>query len=399
MPISQKIRNFSVQSSWIRKMFEEGMKLKAQKGAENVFDFTLGNPNLEPPGEFRAALVQAASDPAAGKHAYMPNAGIMESRQAIAAWLSGVHDVPLNGSNIVITCGAGGGLNVVLKTLLDPGDEVLFPAPFFVEYRFYADNHGGVGKPVPSRDDFSLDLDAFEGAVTEKTKAVIVNSPNNPTGKVLDRASLEGLAGLLREKSRKFGKEIYLISDEPYRDIVYDDVEIPSILRLYENSFVVSSYSKDLSIPGERIGYIAANPGLTALPETMDGLVLCNRILGFVNAPALMQRVIARIQGIKVDAGIYKKKRDLLCAGLAEAGYDFVVPEGAFYLFPRSPVADDVEFTRALQEENILVVPGSGFGGPGHIRIAYCVADAVIEKALPGFGRVMKKYRTRPWVE
>jgi len=393
MAISRKIRDFSAQSSWIRKMFEQGIKLKAEKGADNVFDFTLGNPNLEPPERFKQTLVEVASDPAPGGHAYMPNAGIMAAREAIASYLSGVHDVKLSGGHIVITCGAGGGLNVVLKTLLDTGDEVLFPAPFFVEYKFYADNHEGTGIPVPSRGDFSLDLDAFESAITNRTKAVIVNSPNNPSGKVLSGESLQGLAGLLRRKSQEFGKELYIISDEPYRDIVYDGVEVPSVLKLYENSFVVSSYSKDLSIPGERIGYIAANPGICKLQDTMDGLVLCNRILGFVNAPALMQRVIARIQGVKVDAGVYKRKRDLLCKGLAGCGYDFVTPEGAFYLFPKSPIADDVAFTRSLLEENILVVPGSGFGGPGHIRIAYCVADSVIEKAIPGFGRVMKKYR------
>jgi aspartate aminotransferase len=399
MAISRKIRDFSAQSSWIRKMFEEGIKLKAEKGADNVFDFTLGNPNLEPPEKFKKTLIEVASDPAPGGHAYMPNAGIMATREAIAGYLSQVHSVKLSGANIIITCGAGGGLNVVLKTLLNYGDEVLYPAPFFVEYRFYADNHGGVGIPVRSKDDFSLDLEAFESAMTNRTKAIIINSPNNPTGKVLSRESLKDLADLLRRKSQEFGKEIYIISDEPYRDIVYDNVEIPSILMIYENSFVVSSYSKDLSIPGERIGYIAANPGMTKLQDTMDGLVLCNRILGFVNAPALMQRVIGKIQGVKVDAGIYKRKRDLFCKGLAECGYDLIVPEGAFYLFPRSPIADDVEFTRALLEENILVVPGSGFGGPGHIRIAYCVADSVIEKAIPGFRRVMKKYQAKPWVE
>lgn len=395
MAISRKIRDFSAQSSWIRKMFEEGIKLKAEKGADNVFDFTLGNPNLEPPEKFKKTLIEVASDPTPGGHAYMPNAGIPSTREAIAGYLSQVHSVKLSGGNVVITCGAGGGLNVALKTLLNYGDEVLYPAPYFVEYRFYADNHGGIGIPVRSRHDFSLDLEAFESAITNRTKAIIINSPNNPTGKVLSRECLQGLADLLRHKSQEFGKDIYIISDEPYRDIVYD-VEVPSILGIYENSFVVSSYSKDLSIPGERIGYIAANPALSKLQDTMDGLVLCNRILGFVNAPALMQRVIGKIQGVKVDAGIYKRKRDLLCHGLAESGYDFVVPEGAFYLFPRSPIADDVEFTRALLEENILVVPGSGFGGPGHIRIAYCVADSVIEKAIPGFRRVMKKYQARP---
>jgi len=392
MPISKKIRDFATQSSWIRKMFEQGLKLKAEKGADNVFDFTLGNPNLEPPEQFKATLLEVASDRSPGGHAYMPNAGITSTREAVARYLSGVHSLDLSSANIIITCGAGGAINVVLKTLLDPGDEVLFPSPFFVEYKFYVDNHGGVPRPVMSRDDFSLDLEGFGRAVSEKTKAVLINSPNNPTGKVYSRESLEALAGLLERKSREYGKEIYLISDEPYRDIVYDNVEIPSVLKLYANSFAVSSYSKDLSIPGERLGYIAVNPGIANFSETLDGLVLCNRILGYVNAPALMQRVVERIQGVKVDAGIYQRKRDLFCKGLIAQGYELHIPEGAFYLFPKSPIPDDVEFTRALLEENILVVPGSGFGGPGHIRIAYCVTDSSIEKALPGFGRVLKKY-------
>ncbi len=292
-----------------------------------------------------------------------------------------------------MTCGAGGALNVIMKTLLDPGDEVLFPAPFFVEYRFYADNHAGVAKAVRSKADFSLDIDAFGEMISDKTKVVLINSPNNPTGKVYDRSSMDALAALLRAKSKAFGREIYLVSDEPYRDIAFDGVEVPSVLQVYDNSIVASSYSKDISIPGERIGYIAANPAIASLSELMEGLVLCNRILGFVNAPALMQRVVARIQGVKVDADIYKRKRDLLCKGLAALGYEFSLPQGAFYLFPRSPIPDDVEFTRVLQQENVLTVPGSGFGGPGHFRIAYCTDDSIIERAMPGFERAIKKYK------
>lgn len=393
MAIAKKILDFSSQASWIRRMFEDGLKLKAKFGSENVYDFTLGNPDLEPPGRFREVLLEVAADSSAGKHAYMPNAGYPETRKAVASFLSGVHSITLSTGNIIMTCGAGGALNVIMKTLLDPGDEVLFPAPFFVEYRFYADNHAGVAKAVRSKADFSLDIDAFGEMISDKTKVVLINSPNNPTGKVYDRSSMDALAALLRAKSKAFGREIYLVSDEPYRDIAFDGVEVPSVLQVYDNSIVASSYSKDISIPGERIGYIAANPAIASLSELMEGLVLCNRILGFVNAPALMQRVVARIQGVKVDADIYKRKRDLLCKGLAALGYEFSLPQGAFYLFPRSPIPDDVEFTRVLQQENVLTVPGSGFGGPGHFRIAYCTDDSIIERAMPGFERAIKKYK------
>ncbi len=393
MAIAEKIQGFITQSSWIRKMFEEGIQLKREFGAENVFDFSLGNPNVEPPEELRQVLRETVTADIPGKHAYMPNAGYPETRKAVAGYLSSEHSLDISEDHIVMTVGAGGALNVIFKTLLDPGDEVLIPAPYFVEYRFYVDNGGGVTRVVPTRDDFSLNPEAIEAGITARTKAVLINSPNNPTGKVYPREDLRTLAEILVRKSRQHGRPIYLVSDEPYRDIVYDGIRVPSVLKAYANSLMAFSYSKSLSLSGERIGYIAVQPACDSLPEIMAGLVLCNRMLGFVNAPALMQRLVARLQGLSVDAEIYRKKRDLLCEGLASVGYEVSKPEGAFYLFMKTPVDDDIAFARALQGERILTVPGSGFGGPGHIRIAYCVADETIRNALPGFGRVWEKVK------
>jgi aspartate aminotransferase len=394
MTISRKINGFISQASWIRKMFEEGVLLKKQYGADQVFDFSLGNPNVEPPASFKQHLARIASEGAAGRHAYMPNAGYPETRTAVAAHLGARHGLPFTADHIVMTCGAGGALNVILKALLDPGDEVLTPAPFFVEYRFYADNAGGILKTVPTKEDFSLDLAAMAQAVDDKTKVVLINSPNNPTGKVYDEAAIRGLAALLKEKGKKSGKTIYLVSDEPYSDIVYDGIRVPSVMKAYSESIIATSYSKSLSLPGERIGYIAVNPQISDMEQMLGGLVLCNRILGFVNAPALMQRVIADLQGVYVDVSEYRRKRDLLCDGLAACGYQFHRPEGAFYLFPKSPIADDVAFVKALQKRRILTVPGSGFGGPGHFRIAYCVDDKTIVNAMPGFADTMKEFNT-----
>ncbi len=393
MAIAKKIKGFISQSSFIRKMFEEGVRLKERYGAGNVFDFSLGNPNLDPPEAFNERLRLLASAEIPGKHMYMPNAGYPETRAAVAAELSSSRRVTLTGDQIVMTCGAGGALNVIFKTLLDPGEEVIIPAPFFVEYRFYVDNAGGVARIVPTREDFSLDLDEISGAITEKTKAVLINSPNNPTGRVYDQGSIDRLATLLTQKGVELKREIYIISDEPYCEIVYDGLTVPSVLAAYPHSFIASSFSKSLSLPGERIGYIAVNQAIAALDEIMGGLTLCNRILGFVNAPALMQRAIAGLQGVKVDVDTYRRKRDLLCDGLASVGYRVTKPDGAFYLFTRTPIADDVRFADALQGRRILTVPGSGFCGPGHIRIAYCVDDATILGAIEGFGEVLKEFR------
>ncbi len=393
MAISRKIQSFISKSSWIRRMFEEGVRLRQIHGAENVYDFSLGNPNVDPPAVFKEELRRLAAEEIEGMHGYMPNAGYPDTRRAVADHLSGIHGVALTADHLVMTCGAGGALNVILKSLLDPGDEVVVPTPFFVEYRFYADNAGGVLKLIPTKPDFSLDLEAMAAAVNDKTKVVLINSPNNPTGRVYDEASIVALAKILAEKSRDLGRPIYLVSDEPYRELAYDGVKVPSILAAYGNSLVASSYSKSLSLPGERIGFIAVSPSAEPMEDLLGALVLCNRILGFVNAPALMQRVISRLQGVQVDAGIYRRKRDLLYEGLVKAGYEVTKPEGAFYLFPRSPLEDDVAFVRALQEKRILTVPGSGFGGPGHFRIAYCVDDRTIMGALDGFAEVRRAYR------
>ena len=393
MAVSEKIRVSIERSSWIRKMFEEGLIRKKKYGAENVFDFSLGNPNLEPPRKFKEVLQRLIADPAPAQHAYPSNAGRPEAREAVANYLRKHNRQKFTAEEVILTVGAGGGLNVVMKTILNPGDEVVIPAPYFVEYNFYLDNHQGVPKPVKTRPDFSLDMDLIGEAITEKTKAVLINSPNNPTGKVYTRKELEQLTGLLRDRGRRLGRPVYLISDEPYRKIVYDDIEVPSVLDLYEESFVVTSFSKDLSLPGERIGYIAVHPEVSEKQLIEAGLVLCNRILGFVNAPVLMQRAIISLLEESVDISLYQRKRDMLCEGLSSLGYEFEKPGGAFYLFPRTPIEDDVSFVALLQEENILTVPGSGFYGPGHIRIAYCVEDSTIEKSLPGFERAMKKTR------
>jgi len=391
MAVSQKIRSSIEKASWIRKMFEEGAKRKAEFGPENVFDFSLGNPNLEPPERFHQILEQLAKDQTPGRHAYMSNAGFVETRQAVAEYLNGFNPTKTTADDIVMTVGAGGGLNVVLKTILNPGEEVIIPKPYFVEYNFYLDNHQAIPQLVGTRPDFSFDLDALESAMTPKTRAVLINSPNNPTGKVYTEDELKDLGRLLAHYSDKFGETIYLISDEPYRKIAYDGVTVPSVFAVYNESFVVTSFSKDLSLPGERIGYAAVHPDISEKDLVMAGMVLCNRTLGYVNAPAFMQRAITPLLNESVDISLYQKKRDRLCDGLDALGYDVVKPQGAFYLFPRTPIADDVAFVNILQNENILTVPGSGFGGPGHFRIAYCVSDEVIEKSLPGFERAIKK--------
>jgi aspartate aminotransferase len=387
------MEEFITRSSWIRKMFEEGAKLRAEYGAENVFDFSLGNPNLPPPARFQETLIAVAEEEAPGVHAYMPNTGLPETRRAVAEFLKTEQQVPISPDDIIMTCGAAGALNVILKAVLDPGDEVISPAPFFVEYGFYADNHGGTLKTVPTNADFTLDLDGLEAAVTEKTKVVLINSPNNPTGQIYSAESLAALGKMLSEKSRDYGRTIYLVSDEPYRKIVFDGIDVPSIFHAYSETILVTSYSKDISIPGERLGFLAVHPDAAGKTTLLGAMALANRILGFVNAPALMQRVVARLQGVQVDISAYARKRDLLCNGLAECGYDFVQPPGAFYLFPRSPIPDDVAFVRELQKELVLVVPGSGFGGPGHFRIAFCVEDETITGAMPGFKKVMEKYK------
>ncbi|MGV8056775.1 MAG: pyridoxal phosphate-dependent aminotransferase [Smithellaceae bacterium] len=393
MSISRKIKTASAQSSMIRKMFEEGAILKKKFGADKVYDFSLGNPNVEPPENFKKELKKIAEELISNKHGYMPNAGYPETRQAIAAKINKTSGLQLAGDHVIMSCGAGGALNVILKSLLDPQDEVIVPVPFFMEYNAYVDNYGGVLKKVKTKDDFSLDIAAIAAAVTDKTKAVLINSPNNPTGKVYSAQNIADLARMLDKKSKELKKAIYLVSDEPYCEIVYDDVVVPNIFSAYKNSIIAYSYSKTLSLPGERIGYIAVNPEIEEASELLGALILCTRISGFVNAPALMQRIVERLQDTKVEVDVYKRKRDLLCSGLAKAGYKFEKPQGAFYLFPESPLPDDAAFVQLLLKRNILVVPGSAFGSPGYFRIAYCVDDATIINSMEGFAEAIKECR------
>jgi len=392
MSVSNKIKEYLEKASWIRKMFEQGLELKSKLGAENVFDFSLGNPNLEPPKRVKEVILEVLAEERPGKHAYMPNAGLRETREAVANFLSKEHGLKISWENLIMTCGAGGGLNVALKTLLDEKDEVIILAPYFVEYFFYVNNHNGIGKLVTTKEDFALDLAAIESEVNQKTKAIIINSPNNPSGRVYDENSLNSLGKVLLKMKEKYGHPVYLLSDEPYRKLVYDGVRVPSVFKAYPYSLLITSYSKDLSLPGERIGYIAINPATENWRQVADGLTFCNRILGFVNAPALMQRILPKLQGTMVEVSEYRRKRDLLCQGLSEAGYSFMKPQGAFYLFPKSPIPDDILFVQALLEENILAVPGAGFGTPGYFRLAYCVEDRVIEKSMGGFRRAIRKF-------
>jgi aspartate aminotransferase len=386
MSISRKINDKLKSSSWIRKMFEEGLRMKKEHGADNVFDLSLGNPVIEPPEEVLKAIKSAANDSIPGLHRYMPNAGLQDVREEIARSLAIESNcTELSVDHIVMVCGAAGGLNITLKTLLDPGEEVIVFSPFFVEYLFYSENHGGKTVTVPTNDDFSLNFNALRDALSPKTKAVIINSPNNPTGVVYSRKVLEELASVLKKYSTEKNNPIYLISDDPYKKIVFDGVETPNILELYDHSIYITSHSKDLAIPGERIGYVAVHPKCADVENLMSGLIFCNRVLGFVNAPALIQRAIKNVQNVSVDAEFYRKKRDFLYAELTRIGYSVVKPQGAFYFFPKSPIEDEVIFTQKLAEKRVLVVPGRGFGSPGYFRISYCVPDKVLEGSILGF--------------
>jgi aspartate aminotransferase len=387
MAAANKMKNFSQRSSWIRKMFEEGSRMKAKFGADNVFDFSLGNPDLPPPEKFQEVLRNLAEHDALGVHKYMPNGGFPFVREKVAEQVSLEQGVRVSQNELLMTCGAAGAINVALKAILDPGDEVIVLAPYFVEYNFYIDNQGGVSKIVETDEQFNLDCSAIKEALTPKTKALIINSPNNPTGQIYSEQSLAELAEVLTEAGKKFGTAIHLISDEPYRKIVFDDCSVPSIFKAYTNSIIVTSYSKDLSLPGERIGFLVVHPEIDDKIALLEALTLANRILGFVNAPAFMQRIVAELQGETVRTDIYTRRRDMLCALLSDAGCRFQPPKGAFYIFPEAPIEDDVAFVALLQEQHILAVPGRGFGRPGYFRLAFCVEDEVIAKSAEPFKR------------
>ncbi|HPY53832.1 MAG TPA: pyridoxal phosphate-dependent aminotransferase [Treponemataceae bacterium] len=378
-------------ASVIRKMFEEGRKLKAIHGDDAVFDFSLGNPDLEPPKEVLDAIKDLAQNRQMGDSAYMPNAGLPETRLAIAKKINGEQGIStLTENHVIITVGAAGALVSVFKAILNPGDEVLVSTPFFAEYNHYAKNHGGLLRPVQSREDLSFDLDGFSAAISSKTAAVLINSPNNPSGKIYTRKELEGLCALLEKKSKEIGRTIYLISDEPYRDIVYDGREVSSLFDLYDASIVVSSFAKNLSLPGERLGYIAVNPSMEDASELIAACTFANRILGFVNAPAFFQRVIARSWNAKADFSSYERRKNAITKIVRDAGIDFIEPEGAFYLFCKVPLSkegsrDDFAFCDHLKKYLILCAPGTGFGSPGYFRISYCVPEKTIMNAAEAF--------------
>ncbi len=392
MTVSIKVRSAIERSSWIRRMFEEGAALIAEYGAENVYDFTLGNPSVEPPAAFQRELRRIVDQPDTGMHRYMNNAGYEETRAAVAKRVAESSGAPVNSSHIIMTCGAGGALNVTLKTILNPGEEVIILTPFFVEYKFYVDNHGGITTEVwTDPETFQPDIDAIEAAITENTRAIIINSPNNPTGAIYSAETLETLGKMLERKQAELGRSIFVISDEPYARLAFEGNTVPPVFRHIRNSILVTSHSKDLALPGERIGYLAANPAMDGVDLFMEGAVFCNRVLGFVNAPALMQRLVAVLQQESVNIDEYQAKRDVLYKHLTGLGFTMIKPGGGFYFFPKSPIADDVEFVRQAQKHNILLVPGSGFGAPGYFRIAYCVDMGIIERSLPAWEKLAKE--------
>ena len=393
MSISDNVQRRTVGGSAIRRMFEEGAILKKRYGEENVFDLSIGNPIIEPPSEFKAALKKLADSPVPGMHRYMENAGYADTRAAVAAQLSQETSIKFTMNDIVMTCGAAGAMNVILKTVLNPNEEVIVFAPYFLEYDNYIDNHGGITKAVSTDEKFIPNLDALGKAITARTKAVIINSPNNPTGVVYSEDFVSRLGGLLLKKGAEFSTTIFLISDEAYRRIIYDGLQYPQVFHHYPHSIVAYSHSKDLALPGERIGFIAAHPQCSQHDELMSGLIFCNRILGFVNAPALMQHIVRSLQGVTVSIADYQRKRDFLYNRLTEMGYALVKPQGAFYMFPRSPIEDEVTFARDLLEHNVLVVPGRSFGTPGYFRIAYCVTAKTLEGCLTGFKKVAQKHK------
>jgi aspartate aminotransferase len=387
--ISRAVTDNLKKASWIRRMFEEGARLKAERGADKVFDFTLGNPEIEPPPAVLAAARRVLDSDAPHLHAYMPNAGHPRVREAVAKRMQAATGLPYTANHILMTVGAGAALNTVLKALLDPSDEVITVAPFFAEYTFYAENHGGRLVVVPPTAELTPDVARLEAAITPKTRAILLNSPNNPSGVIYPVETFTAIESVLARAPRP----IVLISDEPYRELVFDGVAVPQVPPLVTRAVVATSWSKSLAIPGERIGYLAFSPRMPEAAELFEACTFTSRVLGFVNAPALWQWVVAEVGDQVIDVAPYREKRDLMYDGLTRIGYRCVKPQGAFYVFPRTPIDDDVAFVRLLAEEGVLTVPGSGFGMPGHIRISLTVDPETIVRALPGFERAFHKAR------
>ncbi len=393
--ISKKMVGYVENNSAIRMMFEEGKRLAGIYGAENVYDFSLGNPNVPAPKEVDDAIKEILdNEETTYVHGYMSNAGYDDVRNTIAESLNRRFDTKFDAKNLIMTVGAAGGLNVVFKALLDEGDEVITFAPYFLEYRSYVSNYGGVLVDVlPNIPTFLPNLAEFEEKITSKTKCVLVNNPNNPTGVVYPESIIKEMAEIIERKSREYGTDIYLISDEPYRELAYDGVDVPYLTKYYKNTIVVYSFSKSLSLPGERIGYITISDEMDDFETVTSALAIANRILGYVNAPSLMQRAVAKAIDSKTNIEYYDRNRKLLYNTLKDMGLEIAKPEGAFYLFVKSPVKDEKVFCNMAKDENIIIVPGSSFACPGYIRIAYCVSYETIERSIPAWERLMEKIK------
>lgn len=381
-------------SSWIRLMFEEGARLSKIYGADKVYDYSIGNPYAEPPKEVIEALKKHILSDEKGTHRYMSNAGYPEVRETIAKVLEKESNIKLSADNIVMTVGAAGAINVVLKSLLNPQDEVIVFAPYFVEYSSYIGNHGGLTVVVPpDNSTFEPNLGAFEKSITSKTKAIIINNPNNPTGVVYNSETLKSIEEIIIRKQQEFGSTIYVISDQPYSAIVYDNIELVSLLSIFKNAIIINSFSKSLGLAGERIGYIAASSRIEDVDTLLKACAYCNRTLGFVNAPALFQKVVADAINARVDISGYEKRRNFLYDNITRMGFECVKPQGAFYLFPKALIADDVEFIKRAMKYNLLLVPGSGFGCPGYFRMSYCVNFEMIENSIPAFEKFVAEFK------
>lgn len=395
--ISNRLKGLISNSTTIRAMFEEGKRLAEIHGEENVFDFSIGNPNVEPPETVKDAIVDILNEESPNFiHGYMNNCGYEDVRDTLSNFLNEKYNLSLTRKNIVMTCGAAGGLNIIFQSILNPGDEVITFSPYFGEYKNYVETFNGILTAIPTNiETFEPDLDALAKAITSKTKAILINTPNNPTGVIYSDEVLKNLAQVLNSKQKELNTSIYLLSDEPYREIAYDDVEVPCILKYYNNSFIGYSYSKSLSLPGERIGYVVTNPQMENSDEMMSALNISNRVLGFINAPSLFQRVVAKTIGSEVDVNIYKRNRDLLYNHLVELGFSCFKPQGAFYLFPKTPIADDKKFCEDAKQFNLLLVPGSTFGCPGHMRLAYCISYEKIKSSLQAFDKLAALYNLK----
>ncbi|MDF2822496.1 MAG: aspC [Clostridiales bacterium] len=392
--LSRKVKENLGSSSWIRAMFEQGNKLKQQFGAENVYDFSLGNPDPEPPKECLDSIKKIADTPKI--HGYMPNAGFLKVREQVATQLQKETGLEITANHIVMTCGAGGALNIVLKTIINPGEEIIVLAPFFAEYVFYADNHQAKLVIVETdKETFQPDVSLVKAAINKNTKAIIINTPNNPTGVAYSQEKLEELAKAIEEKEQELNTTIFILSDEPYRKIAYDNIKLPSVISIFKHAIMIDSFSKSLSLPGERIGYVAANPAIECMEDLMAGLVFSNRVLGYVNAPAMAQLVVGECIDAKVDIAIYEERRNELYKIITEAGFECIKPEGAFYLFPKSPIQDDIAFIQAATKYNLVLVPGTGFRRSGHFRLAYCVSMETIRNSKKAFEALAKEFGLR----